>query len=208
MSSLEQIFGTVVGLPRHLRLLGIKKLTSRPPRYDVHLAERTLRRVEWDDLRSSRKFASLVGQELDFIPVPIKQSDWEGRLNKLLEQAEIDEAPPDASEEEQIKLTVIKHIRDSRPATDPSDLQSARPYFRDGFYHVSSQPLIHRLREKYRLMIKSNDLYALIREWGGKKVKLKLGKKDYRVWALPKELIEEEEAIPEEQPSGELPDDL
>lgn len=211
LQALENISAELHGRMCRLQINSLKKLRSEPPSYDISVNGTMLTRVPWDTLVKYANFRKYVGQALDFIPVVIEQKAWETRLNRLLEQAEKEEAPPSASEAGQIIVAIARICREFPIAESMDDMAGGRPAIirvrdRGEHYVFRSDELLRTLRDKYGIKVKAPDLWAIMRlcgclgDWS-----FRLGNRVAKGWAVPATLAEgmEELGITKEE-EGEI----
>ena len=208
-TELESVASRHTGQVRRLKPVMVRKHLTNPPLYDLVLNDHTpLTRLDAKTLLNFKILRSVVMERLDFIPAPMKQVDWEGRINGLLARVEEVQAAREASREEQLRLIIAKHVADSPPAQDISDLALGRPALRGGYYHFRSLPLLQALEKRYQIKMEPNTLWALLKEWGARSDKaVRFGDSTARTWAIPREALEEPLTEAEVQTIG-LPEEM
>ncbi|GAI60627.1 unnamed protein product, partial [marine sediment metagenome] len=105
-------------------ILGEPRLIqTNPPRYIWNVNGKDLR-LTLPQITIWGKFKNVVIAELNF--VPIKPKDWDNTINTLITHSLQIEAPADASEEQQLKISISRWFDRMREATVHSDLAVGR----------------------------------------------------------------------------------
>jgi len=188
---------------RTITLNHIKKVQTSPPHYEVGVNGRVLK-VPLGTLLDWRAMRKRIVAELDFIPR--RPQDWDQMVDSLLRVAEREEAPFDASEEEQARLAVVRFLELKGEGKEWSDLQGGCYILRKvaGVHCYCFQPsrLLDWLKRE-RTPMKSDQLWMLARAWGASKVKQRVkrgeGSIPLDLWAIPTEAMQRqrEEEMPE-----------
>lgn len=173
-------------------------LQTSPPRYIWNVNGKDIR-LHLAEITQWGKFKNRIISELNF--VPIKPRDWDSTINKLLAQSHKIEAPADASEEQQLKITILKRLTQMGEASVYSDLSIGRHILRDidseTYYCFQSTPLLDHLKKDHK-KASSDELWSTIEKWGAKRHQFSMvssgGKYlGARVWCLPMNFCEYEE---------------
>lgn len=201
-SYIEQLRTQVASSSRKLEL-GLPRLVQTyPPKYtwqvngkDLHL---TLAEItQWG------KFKNRVIAELNF--VPDKPKNWDDTINALLARSEKEEAPYDASDEQQLKIAIMQWIERRPEGTEITDIRNGSHVIREvtckenhftktTYYFFQSTPLLQALKggsNKY--VMKPNDLWDYCERWGGirHEIRLKGSDKPVHLWGLPIDFVDE-----------------
>jgi len=188
---------TSIGMVSRTLVLGKPRLIqTSPPRYIWNVNGKDLR-LTLKEITQWGVFKNRVIAELNF--VPIKPKDWDNTINKLITTSTQIEAPVDASEEQQLKITIAKWFERMREASLYSDLAIGRHVIKefDGIaYHCfQSTPLLDFLKKDHKKNLASQDLWVSIAKWGGIKRKLRVktptGSMPVDLWCLPMDFTEE-----------------
>lgn len=201
---------------KHLDLSNLRIIKSNPPHYIMTVNSIDLP-LSLTELQQWGRFRSKVLAELDFIPM--RPKNWDGVINRLLEQSKKMEAPVDTSAEVEIKLSIKQWFDKKQEGTEYSDIQSGCyaivPYRgketeweSKDYWAFQPTPLLRWLKRDLGKTITRDNLWAMMTGWGAVKHQWRIGKaKDsmpIRLWALPPEFATKDEyAIEEKQ--EELP---
>lgn len=188
---------------RTITLNRIKKVQTSPPHYEVGVNGRVLK-IPLGTLLDWKAMRRRIVADLDFIP--LKPHDWDQVVDSLLRVAEKEEAPFDASEEEQTRITVARFLELKGEGKEWSDLQGGCYILKKvaGAECYCFQPsrLLDWLKRE-RSPMKSDQLWMLARTWGASKVKQRVkrgeGSIPLDLWAIPTEAFQHEaaEEVPE-----------
>jgi len=186
----------VLGSPRLIQ--------TNPPRYIWNVNGKDLR-LTLSEITQWGKFKNKVISELNF--VPIRPKDWDNTINTLITHSMQVEAPVDASEEQQLKITIQKWFERMREARIYSDLSYGRHVIKDvgniGYYFFKSTPLLDYLKKEHKRGLSSEDLWVFVSKWSGIKHKIRVktptGSMPVDLWGIPISFleVEEKEAVPD-----------
>jgi len=187
-------------------ILGMPRLVeTNPPRYIWNVNGKDLR-LTLPQITQWGKFKNIVIAELNF--VPIKPKDWDNTINTLITHSLLIEAPADASEEQQLKIFILRWFERMREATVHSDLAVGRHIIREvkgtEYYFFKSTPLLDYLKREFKRGFSSEDLWVFyVSKWNGIKHKIRVktptGSMPTDLWGIPIDFMEEErkEKVPE-----------
>lgn len=186
----------VLGSPRLIQ--------TNPPRYIWNVNGRDLR-LTLSEITQWGKFKNKVISELNF--VPIKPKDWDNTINTLITHSMPVEAPIDASEEQQLKISISRWFERMREARVYSDLGYGRHVIKDiggaSYYFFKSTPLLDYLKKEHKRGLSSEDLWVFVSKWQGIKHKIRVktptGSMPVDLWGIPISFLEaeEKEAVPD-----------
>jgi len=193
---LKELRNDVGLVSRTLELGQPRLIQTSPPRYIWNVNGKDLR-LTLKEITQWGIFKNRVIAELNF--VPIKPKDWDNAINKLITTSTQIEAPIDASEEQQLKITIAKWFERMREASLYSDLSIGRHVVKDfgglTYYCFQSTPLLDYLKKDHKKNLVSQDLWVSVIKWGGVKrqlrVKTPTGSMPVNLWCLPIDFIEE-----------------
>lgn len=188
---------------RSIVITGMTKVQMSPPHYDVEINGQKLK-VGISTLLNWRRMKQEIVANLDFVPT--QPESWDKQVDAWLRRAEKEEAPKDASANEQLKLAVQRWLEVKGAGEQWSDIQSGCYLLREKagrqFYCFQVSRLLDWLRKEGR-NISAASLYMVAREWGAQKwrlrVKAEKGSMPLELWAIPLDFQEAE-------PPQEIPD--
>lgn len=189
---------------RRLILGKPRLIETNPPRYIWNVNGEDLR-LTLGEITVWGRFKNRVISELNF--VPIKPKDWDDTINDLITHSLPIEAPYDASEEQQLKITIHRWFERMREANVYSDLSVGRHVIKEvkgaSYYFFKSTPLLDYLKKEHKKGLNSEDLWVSVHKWKGIKHKIRVktptGTMPVDLWGLPIDFAEEEEkeAVPD-----------
>lgn len=213
---------------KYLELSNLRIIKSKPPHYILTVNGTDLS-ITIGELQQWGRFRTKVLSELDFLP--LKPKNWDGVINRLLEQAQKMEAPSDTSAEVEVKLSTKRWFEQRGEGTEYSDIQSGcyavLPYrgketnFESkDYWAFQPTPLLRWLKRDLQRTITRDTLWSMMYDWGAVKWQWRIGKENslpVKLWALPPSFAteaefavereeEQEEMLLEEGEEEELPD--
>jgi len=207
--------GIMPAKSRHLELSNLRIIKSKPPHYILNINGTDVT-LTVGQLQSWSNFRTKVLTELDFLPT--KPKNWEGLINKLLEEANKMQAPVDTSLEVEVKLSIKRWFEQRGEGTEYSDIQSGcyavMPYRgketnweQKDYWVFQVTPLLRWLKRDLGKTINRDTLWAMAVGWDAIQWQWRVGKNPsmpVKLWGLPPNFAQKEEfAIEEEQ--KELP---
>lgn len=179
-------------------ILGMPRLIeTNPPRYIWNVNGKDLR-LTLAQITQWGKFKNIVISELNF--VPIRPKDWDSTINNLITHSLSIEAPADASEEQQLKIVIMRWFERMREANVHSDLGVGRHVLKEiggtTYYFFKSTPLLDYLKKEYKRGFNSEDLWVFyVSKWRGIKHKIRVktptGSMPTDLWGIPLDFMEE-----------------
>ena len=116
-------------------------------------------------------------------------------INNLITKSIMIEAPADASEEQQLKILILKWFEWMREASIYSELAIGRHIIREvsgiSYFCFKSTPLLDHLKKEWKRGANSEDLWAYAHKWNGIRHKFsvksnaKEGRTPCDLWCLP-----------------------
>jgi hypothetical protein len=198
--------------PSNRRLeLGLPRLIqTNPPRYIWNVNGKDLR-LNLSEITQWGKFKNRVISELNF--VPDKPKDWDTAINNLIVHSDHQDAPIDASDEQQLKITIHEWFERRREALLVSDIRAGMHIIREidgiSYYFFQSTPLIDYLKKDCKRTINSEDLWVWVDKWGGVRhairVKTDNGSMGIKLWGLPLDFSSERARVVSQV---KMPDDF
>jgi len=181
---------------RRLILGEPRLIQSHPPRYIWNVNGKDLQ-LNLSDITSWKKFRSTVISELNFIPIPPK--NWDEIVNGLITRSEQIAAPVDASEEQQLKITILGWFERRREASDYTDLKVGMHVLRTlggvDYYCFQSTPLLEYIKHEYKRNMASNDLWLYMYKWKAVRHEWRISRGDsdmpVKLWCLPTSFADE-----------------
>ena len=180
-------------------ILGMPRLVeTNPPRYIWNVNGKDLR-FSLSQITQWGKFKNMVIAELNF--VPIKPKDWDSTINALITHSLPIEAPADASEEQQLKIFILRWFDRMREASVHSDLAVGRHIIKEirgtSYYFFKSTPLLDYIKREFKRGFNSEDLWVFyVSKWHGIKHKIRVktptGSMPTDLWGIPIDFMEEE----------------
>lgn len=113
-----------------------------------------------EELMSQAAFAKKCVENLMFYPDIIKPKKWKVLINKLLAEAEILEAPDDASAQGQLMYHVEQFCVSRAPARTKEELLLGKPWTDDNKTYFRSADLISYLEQKKFRAYKQHEVWA------------------------------------------------
>jgi len=195
-SLMDEIMARASNNSRRLIVTNPRLIQTNPPRYIWYVNGKDIR-LTLNEITQWGKFKNRIISELNF--VPIKPKDWEGLINSLITHSSEIGAPSDASEEQQLKITIQKWFDRMREATVYSDLSVGRHVIREvdnkTCYFFQSTPLIQFLQKEFKRNTNPEDLWVLIHKWGGVRYQIRVptadGSMPAKLWGLPVDFTED-----------------
>lgn len=126
----------------------------------------------------------------------MKSNDWVNYIQSLgvSDKIEIEDAPYDASKEQQILRRVYDWLAATPKATTEPDIIAGRPVEKTGRFYFQPESVEDMLKRRHQISVDRNDLYIIIRAAGGaigrdKNTLFRIGEKVFRGWSLPVDKI-------------------
>jgi hypothetical protein len=173
------------------------KVSSHPPTYratiDGHQVE-----LEPPDLMRLSRFKQKVMEALNFIPsIGMTQKQWEVVVDEKLREVVCETAPADAADRAEVVDLIKDWIENAPKAEAAEDVEAGRPVERENTWYFRAKDAVSYLRAKHQIMIKPSALWSVVRDAGGDTKTIRVGRKLFKLWALPKR--EPEAAEPSEE---------
>ena len=174
------------------------KIGTDPPHYIATVCGRELR-LSHLDLIEFKRFKVQCITQLDFVPLfpnakgddgkPLsQQTTWEAEfLAPALANQEFraEEAPEDAGEVGAAWQSVLLYFNEAWKSTDKADLARDRLVESEGQYLFPGRALRRWLNKNCPISLKANELWAVVRDHGGKSALVRVGKNVIRAWQVP-----------------------
>lgn len=184
---------------------------TSPPSYQVTVSSHNAKQARQikltsQDLDKPSTLKRKIREKLQINPLLPKNFD--GFVHQLLQHAQAEEGPLDASEEETVCFWVREWFKTSAEAETPDELSHGYIDREDAYWFVAER-LISFLSDRAKVKLTGPILWSVIRDRGGRKSKVfSLAGKKVRLWALDKSFFEEREPAEEEQLGIEKGGDL
>jgi len=190
---------------RLLHITNPRIIQTNPPRYKFNINGRDVR-LTIGEMSSWLRFRTKVIASLNF--VTLKPQNWDKIVSDLLQSAYLEEAPVDASEEQQVKIYVAQWFERMRETDDYTGLRSGQHVVKEisgkEYYLFQSTPLLRWLKDQLKKGISSEDLWVMVKEWKGIRTQQRVGKQHMpaKLWGIPLNFMEEaveEESVEKEE---------
>lgn len=205
-------------------------IKSRPPTFIWNINGKNIR-LSAEEISHWPKLYDRIVAELYIIP--IKPANFDEMVNDILTRSKRTEAPIDASDEYQLKLSVKAFIDRKPNATVYSEMADGYSIIRkysfkgrpeEDYEWFLSTPLIRYLRDISKQVFKPAELWSYLYRWRGErehKIQMNTddgGKTTGTFWGLPVVFLDEtvdltqiQQPLPEEKPDnhdGIIPDGI
>jgi hypothetical protein len=156
-------------------------------------------------LIAPRAMASLIVEQFDYLPIMPKKEEWESFIRRQLLVAEKEAAPMEATIEGEVKETIQELLELRGEARSILDVKTGAYVVREvegmKYYLFMPTAILKWLKDHKKPISNNADLWAWIKQWGGKKdVSVRVAKEAPRkLWAVPASVFEDnqEEEIPD-----------
>ena len=174
-----------VGPGGEARISSLSKLDSHPPLWFLDV-DGTRVQLTSAQLQSQSRFAMAVMESCHKVPPPMKAPQWTAKLNELLEHLTIIEVPPEASSGGAFEELVEEFCTNRFQARNEEEILLGKPFL-DGERHLFRlQDLTRFLRDLRFDELSRIEVVARLRDLGGESKQLKIGRRNMRVWSLPR----------------------
>jgi len=175
----------------------MSKINTDPPTFFITVNGVRIMMTS-DHLTNQSLFGKKVFEALLFLPTKIKHNDWSILINRIAADAEIIEAPVDASLEGQFRYHVEQFCLES-PARHKDELLQGKAWKEDGRIYLRAVFLKRYLDSQRFKMDRDADLYVLLRntfhDVDHKRFNIKGS--TIQTWSIPEfEMQDEEYSIP------------
>lgn len=161
----------------------IVKIDSDPPVWiwDVDGARMELTTAE---LKDQGRFHSRAMEILNKWPHQIKPKAWATLVREKLQNAEIIEAPPDASPEGQLWMYLQEYCTGGAQARSRDELLQNKPWTEDGRTYFNG-PHFKSYLEQQRIRITSHKMWAWLRDRGAEHHFFNIKGRGINCWSVP-----------------------
>jgi hypothetical protein len=176
----RRVEATTVALQQLIRV------GSHPPTYRAIIDGHQLE-LEPPDLLKLSRFKQKVMETLSFIPsIGMTQKQWESVVDEKLREVISEPAPSDAADRGEV-VDLIKDWLETAPKAEASeDVEAGRPVERENTCYFRAKDAVSYLKAKHQIVIKPSALWSVVRDVGGHTKSIRVGKKTFTLWALPK----------------------
>ncbi len=162
------------------------KVGSHPPTYRATIDGYQVE-LEPDDLLRLSRFKKKVMMELNFIPsIGMTQKQWETAVDEKLRQVVCEPAPADAADRAEVVELIRDWLESAPKAETAEDVQAGRPVERENTWCFRAKDAVSYLRAKHQIVIKKSALWSMVRDAGGDTTSVRVGRKSFSLWVLPK----------------------
>ncbi len=175
------------------------KLSSHPPTYRAVIDGYQVE-LETDDLLRLTRFQKKVAEILNFIPnLGMTQKQWLAMVDEKLRLVVCESAPADAADRAEVVELILDWLESAPKAEAAEDVEAGRPVERESTWYFRAKDAVSYLRAKHQIVVKPAALWSVIRDTGGDTTSVRVGRKSFSLWALPKREAEAAEAPEEEE---------
>lgn len=176
-------YGIASGASPQLMIGTLTKINSSPPVWYLNIEGH---RVEFStaELLNQDHFRRRCFETIHKIPGRIKSEQWDIIMQDKLDNIEVIEAPEDAGPLGQF-LYLLREFCTTFPATDKSELLRQKPWTEENETYFQSPALIAFLNKNKFYHFTTPQIYAAIKDLGGRPTSLTLKGKTIRVWIIP-----------------------
>lgn len=159
------------------------KIQTKPPLWlwDVDGARIELTTQE---IKDQTRFHTRVIEELNKWPQMVKPGAWQKIVKEKLEQVEVHEAPPDATQEGQMWSYLMEYCVGRPGAKKKEDLLQHKPWTHEGRTYFRAEHFRQYL-EQQRMRVSEKQLWAWLRKGGAKHAFLNLKGRGVNAWHVP-----------------------
>ena len=192
---------TTEGSSRLVQFSNIRIRSTQPPSYRMTVSSINSHHsdiaFDTEELSSSNKFKRKIREYLQVNP--LLPQNFDSFVHHLLQNAQVDATPADASIDQTICYWICEWFRTGTEAEHPDDLSHG--YLnREGAYWFPSERVINYVSERAKVKVNSSSLWSVISDRGGRRSKLlSISGKKVRLWGLDHSFFEEQEPADQEQ---------
>lgn len=159
----------------------ISKIQSEPPIWVMSVDGERIEFEATRDWMEQNRFSLIVAERLHRVPSKMKDVDWRGMWNALLESVEVIPAPPDASASGEF----FEHLNSfaERPAQNREQLLLGLPYPDDGYLWFGLSDLCNFLRQR-DFKYERRQVVVRLRQIDAVEKQLKVKGKVLRCWGV------------------------
>lgn len=197
--------GALAELPEFSSLV---KYVSEPTRWDVCMSGKRVSNISTTQLLEWRFMREMAAERLTMILPMIKPQEWERILQDLMRQVRIIEAPDDAS----VAGVIRARLREFAAKTDlvnrgedPNDrkallrgLPAVQVTEGERCVVFRAQDFINYLKRTKSEELKGVGLWFAVKDIGIRHIKMRVGKHNINVWAIPVTEVVHDDAEPVE----------
>jgi hypothetical protein len=162
----------------------IQRLDTQPPVWIVEIEKKTIK-FSSEELLTQRKFKIKVFDYCSIIIPTVKSSTWEKFITEKLEDLEIQEAPPDASEDNEFYSTLEEYCCRMSNTRNDSDVLNGKVIIHKDRNYFKSTGLRNYFKKKGLSNYKNNKCFEFIKEIGGGSDVKRIEDRIYRLWFVP-----------------------
>lgn len=169
----------------------LKIVQTEPPYYLVRTKRGKEFAVNVDDLTSFGRFKKAYITHTNSFPSWTNAKNWEKYVDNLLANAEIEEAPDDASEEQAIfEIIQTRVMNEAKDAKNIAEYHGGNVIRREDGVYFASQAVWQHLRDK-GINMNKNEIYRVLRSRGCRSGTVRFDSNIIRGWILPYETRED-----------------
>lgn len=161
-------------------LSALTKICTEPPVWFIDVDDGGRVELTTEELQSPRHFQRRCMEALSMVPPVMDGKQWQGILMNLMQDLNVVEVPKDNTPSGQL----MQHLEDfcvNRPGDEnPECLLRGQIYNYNGFHHFQMKDFLSYLDRKRFTYFRSNQIIAILREYGVQNQGLNIKKGTYR----------------------------
>jgi len=160
--------------------------------------------LETEELFDQNKFRKACMDKINIIPNPMRPNAWTTRLQQLLRDIEVIEAPKEIRKEGRFKSLLEQFLDDQGAAEHIDEINMGKAWFSEGNAYFKTEAIQTFLEKKRFKDFTSTQIHATIRQMGGGHAYRKVQGTTQFMWYIPYTQKEEKSfAVPNlEEPKG------
>ena len=174
--------GQLSGMPQ---MLGLTKFDSIPPIWFLDFEGDLRMELSTDELQSQPKFQRRCMDSLNIMPPPMKTKDWQGMIQKLLQEVRVIEVPITASPKGMLLEYLETYCTSRAQARNKDELLLGKPWTDGGYHHININKFMEYLERQRFKDFKVHQVASFLRDRGGESIKYNLKGKGMAVWRIP-----------------------
>jgi hypothetical protein len=154
--------------------------------------------LETEELFDQNKFRKACMDKINIIPNPMRQNAWTTRLQQLLRDIEVIEAPKEIRKEGRFKSLLEQFLDDQGAAEHIDEINMGKAWFDEGKAYFKTDAIQTFLEKKRFKDFTSTQIHANIRQMGGGHARKKVQGTATFMWYIPYTQKEEKSfAVPD-----------
>ena len=141
--------------------------------------------LETEELFDQNKFRKACMDKINIIPNPMRQNAWTTRLQQLLRDIEVIEAPKEIRKEGRFKSLLEQFLDDQGAAEHIDEINMGKAWFDEGKAYFKTDAIQTFLEKKRFKDFTSTQIHASIRQMGGGHARKKVQGTATFMWYIP-----------------------